>query len=917
MNKEQLRLDETSEQPWKKWGPYLSERQWGTVREDYSDSGDAWEYFSHDQARSRAYRWGEDGLAGFSDDKQQLCFALSLWNGRDSIIKERLFGLTNTEGNHGEDVKEYYFYLDSTPTHSYMKYLYKYPQDAYPYVDLVTTNRGRSRSEFEYELVDTGVFDQDRYFDVFVEYAKASAEDILIRITAHNRGPEPSVLHVLPTLWFRNTWSWSQASQEAPRPTLRQLASCQAMSVIQITHQSLGARYLYCAGAPELLFTDNETNEQRIFSRPNRTRYVKDGINDFVVHNQEDAINPEKTGTKAAAHHHMMIGAGEARVIRLRLTTTAPSALPQRSVDRDPFGARFERLIQDRIQDSDEFYDSITPPNLSEDERRVMRQALAGMLWTKQYYHFDLDTWLKEHGVHPLISGSRAGSRNKEWFHMLNDDIISMPDKWEYPWYAAWDLAFHTTALAAVDIDFARQQLDLMLHELYLHPSGQIPAYEWNFGDVNPPVHAWAAMFIYRSEKQRRNKGDVEFLKRAFHKLMMNFTWWVNRKDPAGRNVFEGGFLGLDNIGVFDRSSPLPTGGHLEQADGTAWMALFCQNMLEIALELARHDSSYEALAIKFVEHFFWIAAAMDRVGEQRDEMWDEEDGFFYDLLRLPDGRAARLKVRSLVGLLPLCAATVLPPMSGQQFPTLLKRAGDFLSRHPELTANISDPSKVGAGGRRLLAIFNEEKLRRVLTRMLDETEFLSPYGIRSISRFHREHPYVINVHEQEFRVDYMPAESTNAMFGGNSNWRGPIWFPINILLIRALLEYYSYYGDDFKIECPTGSGRLMTLFEVSRELSQRLTRIFLRDEQGRRPVYGGTAKFQTDPHWRDHILFYEYFHGDNGAGLGASHQTGWPGVVARLIQIFASLNAEDALEGIWSRRSLSKPEEETAAASG
>ena len=894
-NAEESRLLEAREQniPWRRWGPYLSERQWGTVREDYSDSGNAWDYFTHDQSRSRAYRWGEDGLGGICDEKQRLCFSIAMWNGRDPILKERLFGLTNSEGNHGEDVKEYYFYVDSTPTHSYMKYLYKYPQAAYPYSDLVLTNRRRTRHELEYELIDTGVFDQDRYFDVLVEYAKDTPEDVLIKISVINRGPEAADLHLLPTLWFRNTWSWSAG---APRPSLRRVDGGRGLSVIEASHPELGRRYLYCENAVPLLFTENETNLQRVFGTPNATPYVKDGINNYVVNGDSGAVNPAGAGTKVSAHYSVSVGAGETRTIRLRLTDLAPSSSKKK--DKQPFGSDFEEVFLARRQEADAFYESITPPGLGNDEASVMRQALAGMLWSKQYYYFDLDRWLEEHEAHPLLGVKRLDCRNRNWFHMANDHIISMPDKWEYPWYAAWDLAFHTLALNMVDPDFAKQQLYLMLDEVYLHPSGQIPAYEWNFGDVNPPVHAWATLFSYTVDKQLHGHDDIQFLKNAFRKLLLNFTWWVNRKDPGGRNLFEGGFLGLDNIGVFDRSAPLPTGGYLEQADGTAWMAFFSQNMLEIALALAAHDPDYEDMVLKFLAHFLVIAGSMDRIGVNQDELWDEEEGFFYDLLRLPDGTAMRLKVRSLVGLLPLCATSVIPPEAVERLPGLLTRARQMMRRYPELLANIADPEKPGVEGRRLLAVMNETKLRRVLTRMLDEERFLSPFGVRSLSRWHLEHPYVFSVHGEEYKVQYQPAESTTGMFGGNSNWRGPIWFPMNLLIIRALIQFYLYYGDSFTVECPTGSGRPMNLFEIARELSRRLIGIFERDKQGRRPVYGGTEKFQRDPHWRDYISFYEYFHGDNGAGLGASHQTGWTGTVARLIQAFGHLSAEDILTG-------------------
>jgi Glycosyl hydrolase family 63 C-terminal domain len=875
--------------PWKKWGPYLSERQWGTVREDYSESGDAWNYFSHDQARSRAYRWGEDGLAGISDDWQLLCFALALWNGKDPILKERLFGLTNSEGNHGEDVKEYYFYLDSTPTHSYMKYLYKYPQAAFPYEDLVTTNRQRTRHDPEYELIDTGVFDGDRYFDVFVEYAKASPEDLLVEITVHNRGPEPAPLHVLPTLWFRNVWSWGQSA--AVRPSLQLIDGAVAAS-----HSDLGRRLLRAGGSPEWLFTDNDTNTERIGGRPNERPYVKDGINNYLVHGRQQAVNPDRTGTKASAHYTLTVAARSSETLRLRLTPVSPPPEGTETGQADALGADFTATMAARRKDADEFYASVLPASLDADARAVARQALAGMLWSKQFYNYDVDTWLSERGADPFKRDKRRAPRNDRWHHMHNQDILSMPDKWEYPWYAAWDLAFHVLALTLVDEDFGKEQLDLMLHERYLHPSGQIPAYEWNFGDVNPPVHAWSTIFTYRLEASRRGRGDVDWLERSFHKLLTNFTWWVNRKDPSGDNVFDGGFLGLDNIGVFDRSSPLPTGGYLEQADGTAWMALFCQNMLEICAELALEKPAYVDMGVKFVEHFLWIASSMIRGGGEA-AMWDEEDGFFYDLLRLPNGAAERLKVRSMVGLLPLCAVTVFDGKLIQQYPELSGRFRSFLATRQELAAFIHDPSKRGQQGRLLASILDETRLRRVLARMLDEREFFSPYGIRSVSRFHAEHPYVIRVGGEQYGVWYLPAESDSGMFGGNSNWRGPIWMPVNGLIVRALLQYHMYYGDSFKVECPTGSGRLMNLYEVAEELSRRLTSIFLKDAQGRRPVYGGTRKFQEDPHWRDLLLFYEYFHGDNGAGLGASHQTGWTGIVARMMHLFATTSAGEVNE--------------------
>ncbi|MBP1777663.1 MAG: hypothetical protein H6Q86_3673, partial [candidate division NC10 bacterium] len=848
MDAERGRLEQAGKQgvPWKKWGPYLSERQWGTVREDYSEGGDAWNFFTHDQARSRAYRWGEDGIAGISDDKQRLCFSLALWNGKDPILKERLFGLTNSEGNHGEDVKEYYFYLDSTPTHSYMKYLYKYPQAAFPYLDLIETNRRRNRNDMEYELLDTGVFKDNRYFDVFVEYAKAGPEDILVKITAANRGPEPAALHLLPTLWFRNDWApWIAESNRAPeKPNLKQITAPAGASAVAAAHPLLGEFTLACEGGVPLLFTENATNHERLFGQKNESPYVKDSINDCVVQGNQGAVNPDKQGTKVAAHYQATVGAGQTTVIRLRLTSSSPERKAK------PFDSDFDGLFADRLREADEFYRSVTPPSVSADAANVMRQALAGMLWSKQFFFFDGANWLDEHHSNPLHTGYRY-ARNSDWFHMLNEDVISMPDKWEYPWYAAWDLAFHTLPLAIVDPDFAKDQMTLMLRGAYLHPNGQMPAYEWNFSDVNPPVHAFATLFLHRTDQALRGEADVDFLRSTFNKLLLNFTWWVNRKDRFGKNVFEGGFLGLDNIGVFDRSAPLPTGGHLEQADGTAWMALFSQNMLELAVELAVHDRTYEDMVFKFAEHFYYIAAAMNRPGQ--DGMWDDEDGFYYDILRLPDGSATRLKVRSLVGLLPLCATTVLEKAQRERVPRALAGIAERLRRIPALSATLHPTGEGhwGVAERGIMALVTPERLRKILARMLDETEFLGPHGIRSISKFHAQHPYVFHVHGQEYKVDYLPAESNTGMFGGNSNWRGPVWFPVNLLLVRALLNFYLYYGDNFKIECPTGSGKMMNLFEVSREIADRLITTFTRDAQGRRPVYGGMEKFQTDPHWR------------------------------------------------------------------
>jgi Mannosylglycerate hydrolase MGH1-like glycoside hydrolase domain len=878
--------------PWKKWGPYLTERQWGTVREDQSESGNAWDFFSHDQARSRAYQWGEDGLAGISDDQQRLCLAIALWNGNDPILKERLFGLTNSEGNHGEDVKEYYFYLDSTPTHSYMKYLYKYPQAAYPYSDLVQTNRHRSAKEPEYELINTGIFDQDQYFDVFVEYAKETPEDLLIQITIVNRGSQPATIHLLPTLWFRDTWS----SKGEKKPQIEHNKSQKPMTIMRASDAQLGIRYLYCQDSAPMLFTENETNSERIFSQPNAQPYVKDGINNAVVHGRSDLVNPANTGTKAAVHYQASLSGGETKVIRLRLTPVAPSTLKENYGAQDPFGSHFTEVLTARIREADEFYSAVIPQSLTADRAMVMRQALAGMLWTKQFYFYDLNRWLEQQGANPFADNPKT-TRNDHWHHMLNADIISMPDKWEYPWYAAWDLAFHTIALSHVDPDFGKSQLELILRERYLHPNGQIPAYEWNFSDVNPPVHAWATIFTYHLEKGRHGKGDLEWLRRMFEKLLLNFTWWLNRKDRNGRNVFEGGFLGLDNIGVFDRSSPLPTGGYLEQADGTAWMALFSQNMLQIAVELAKHNPSYQEMVLKFVTHFLWIASAMTHLGGAGEGMWDEQDGFFYDVLRVPDRPPARLKIRSMVGLLPLCAVTVFDADETDQLNTVQDRFRQFVADRPYLVENIHDLRIPGHAGRHILSVVDQRKLRRILSIMLDENEFLSPYGIRSLSRYHAQHPYVLNVKGQEFRVDYLPAESDTGMFGGNSNWRGPIWMPMNLLLIRALLHYFAYCGKSFVVECPTGSGNKMNLFEVAMEIGRRLTSIFTRDAQGRRPVFGDSAKFQQDPNWRDCLLFYEYFHGDNGAGVGASHQTGWTGCIAQILNVLATVNADQLLE--------------------
>ena len=877
MIEEQNRLIESEERRayWRRWGPYLSERQWGTVREDYSPHGTAWDYFPHDHARSRAYRWGEDGLCGISDNHQRLCFALAVWNGRDPILKERLFGLGNPEGNHGEDVKEYYFYLDSTPTHSYMKCLYKYPQAAFPYRRLVEENARRGRPQPEYELLDTGVFDGDRYFDITVEYAKGGVDDLLIRVTAVNRGPEAAELHLLPTLWFRNTWSWDVG---AARPQLQATASAPGQVVIAARHQTLGARWLHAEGAPELLFTENETNFPRLFGVPARSTYVKDGIGERVVAGKEDAVNPARVGTKAAAWYRASVPAGGQIALRLRLTEADPARAGA------PFGLDFEEIFSRRVRDADEFYDLVIPRTLSADGRLVMRQALAGMLWSRQFYHYDIKRWLAGDPTQPPPAPGRRRGRNREWTHLYNEDVVSMPDKWEYPWYAAWDLAFHMIPMALVDPEFAKVQLVLFLREWYMHPNGQIPAYEWAFGDVNPPVHAWAAWRVYKIDRRIRGVADREFLERVFHKLLLNFTWWVNRKDPDGRNVFQGGFLGLDNIGVFDRSAPLPTGGYLEQSDGTSWMGMYCLNMLAMALELAQDDRAYEDVASKFFEHFVYIAHATHHLGGDGMGLWDDEDGFFYDVLNLPDGSRCPMKVRSLVGLIPLFAVETFDTEQADRLPGFKRRAQWFIDNNPELREHIAFKDKPGGGRRVMLSIVTTEQLPKVLRLMLDEEEFLSPHGVRSLSRYHKDHPYVIPVGGQEYRVGYEPAESTTGVFGGNSNWRGPVWFPVNFLIVESLQKYHHFFGDDLKVACPTGSGRLMSLWSVAADISRRLSRLFLVGADGRRPVFGGTETFQRDPHWRGMPLFYEYFHGDNGAGLGASHQTGWTGVVAKLL---------------------------------
>ena len=874
---EERRLAESRDRHahWKRWGPYLSERAWGTVREDYSPSGNAWEYLPHDHARSRAYRWNEDGIAGICDRHQCICFALALWNERDPILKERLFGLTGNQGNHGEDVKEYYFYLDSTPTHSYMKYLYKYPQAEFPYAQLVDENRRRGKHDPEFELIDTGVFDQNRYFDVIVEYAKATPEDLLIRLSATNRGPEPANLHLLPTLWFRNTWSWTK---DAIKPILANSSDGRADTVIYIEHPAYRKRYLYCENKPPALFTENETNTRRLYHLPGPV-FCKDGINDFIVNGRMDAVDAAGKGTKAAADYRFRITPGATASVRLRLTDQDWAA------SQDPLGAEFDRIFLARKQEADAFYSPIIPEDLTEDARNVMRQSFAGLLWSKQFYHYVLREWLDGDPAAPAPPAERKGGRNKDWQHLYNADVVSMPDKWEYPWYAAWDLAFHCVPLALVDPEFAKEQLVLLTREWYMHPNGQLPAYEWALGDVNPPVHAWAAWRVYKIDKKYRGHGDRAFLVRIFHKLLLNFTWWVNRKDAEGMNVFQGGFLGLDNIGVFDRSAPLPTGGHLEQSDGTSWMAMYTLNLLAIAFELAIDDPAYEDVASKFWEHFLYIAYAMNHHGSDGESMWNQEDGFFYDVLYAPSGERFPIKVRSMVGLVPLFAVETLDSGLLGRMPSFKRRMDWFLDNRRDLTDDLASMRTAGDCQRRLLAIVDQEKLRRILGYLLDESEFLSPYGIRALSRYHERNPYVVKVDGVEHRVDYEPGESLTGMFGGNSNWRGPVWLPMNFLLIEALQRFHHYLGDDFKVECPTSSGRYLTLWDVAGELSRRLSGIFTRDSTGRRPVYTDVEKFQSDPAWRNLILFYEYFHGDTGAGLGASHQTGWTALVAKLIQ--------------------------------
>jgi hypothetical protein len=860
---------------WKAWGPYLSERQWGTVREDYSPHGNAWDYFPHDHARSRAYRWGEDGIGGWSDVEQRLCLSVALWNGRDPILKERLFGLTNGEGNHGEDVKELYYYLDAAPTHSYLKMLYKYPQAAFPYADLVAENRRRGIGAPEYELVDTGVLNEGRYFDVFIEYAQAEPGDVLLQVTAHNRGPEAATLHVLPQLWFRNTWSWRHGTA---RPQLALVADAQTAptSVVEARHDTLGRMYLHAAADAQLLFTDNDTNVMRLHGQENAGRYFKDAFDEYLVHGDLDAVNPAKAGTKAAAMHLLEVPPGESRTVRVRLSST----LRQR-----PF-SDFDDVLVARRRETDEFYAGLQRDVASDDAKLVQRQAFAGMIWSKQYFYYDVPEWLAGDPAQPSPPHGRKNGRNREWAHLNNADVISMPDKWEYPWYAAWDLAFHCIPLALLDAEFAKNQLLLLTREWYMHPNGQMPAYEWALGDVNPPVHAWATWRVFQIDRKRRgDAGDLEFLERVFHKLMLNFTWWVNRKDAEGRNVFQGGFLGLDNIGVFDRSSQLPTGGHIDQSDGTSWMAMYSLNLMRIALELAKHNRVYEDIATKFFEHFLSIAEAMNNIGEHGIGLWDDEDKFFYDVLHLPDDRMQQLKVRSMVGLIPLFAVEVLDPELLKQLPEFARRLEWYLNYRPDLAKLVSHWEVEGTGHRRLLSLLRGHRMKKLLTRMLDETEFLSEYGVRALSRQHEGQPYVFDLmNGQQVSVGYRPAESDTGLFGGNSNWRGPIWFPVNYLIIESLQKFHHYYGDDFRVECPTGSGVFLSIREVADELSRRLARIFLKDADGNRPVFQHQPLLQTDPHFRDYVLFYEYFHGDTGRGVGASHQTGWTGLIAKLL---------------------------------
>jgi hypothetical protein len=862
--KERLLESQSHRKHWERWGPYLAERSWANPREDYSANGDAWNYFPHDHARSRVYRWTEDGILGICDNHQRLCFAFAFWNGRDPILKERLFGLSGPQGNHGEDVKEYYYYLDSTPTHSYMKGLYKYPQREYPYEQLVEENGRRDRSMPEYELMDTGIFDEDRYFDVLVEYAKADFNDILIRVTATNRGPEAATLHLLPTVWFRNTWSWS--GQGNAGFSLHSTSP----NRIEITEPTLGTLKFDCEGSPDLLFTNNETNSERLFNQPNVHSHYKDAFHDCVIHGRKEAVRDDNQGTKACAWYQLALAPGENRALHFRLyedSSTPPD---------------FDTMFQQRIREADEFY-AFAPQHLSEDASRVQRQALAGLLWSKQFYNYVVEDWLKGDPDYPPPPPRRKEGRNSGWTHIYNDDVLSMPDKWEYPWYAAWDLAFHMIPLALVDPDYAKRQLSRFLREWYMAPNGQLPAYEWEFSDVNPPVHAWACWRVFKIDWKLQGKPDYHFLEAAYHKLLMNFTWWVNRKDSEGNNIFEGGFLGLDNIGVFDRSKPLPGGGHIEQADGTAWMAAYCLTMLRIALDLSPHDSAYEDIASKFFEHFLYIATAINQVGGMG--LWDDQDGFYYDCLRLEDGSQYPLRVRSVVGFMPVFAVATIDQQVVDARPGFKSRMKWFVEHRPDLCGNIASITKQGVEQRTLLSVVPKERLLRILSRVFDENEFLSPGGLRSLSRVHKDNPFVLTVDGESHTVDYEPAESRTNMFGGNSNWRGPVWFPVNFLMVEALQRFHHYFGDDLQVEFPTRSGRKMNLSDAAAELSRRLSRIFLQGPDGRRAVFGANEKFQTDPNFRDYIPFHEYFNGDTLAGLGASHQTGWTALVAKLLQ--------------------------------
>src|SRR5215469_3557114 len=880
MTAEQQRLEEAArrEVHWKRWGPYLSERQWGTVREDYSGDGDAWGYFPHDHARSRAYRWGEDGIAGICDRHQHLCFALALWNEKDRILKERLFGLTNSEGNHGEDVKECYFYLDATPTSSYLKYLYKYPQSAFPYDELRAENARRSRLDPQYEVIDTGVFREGRYFDVFVEYAKATCEDILIRVTAWNRGPHPAPLHLLPTIWFRNRWDWGDPYE---MPRLQRIQAPDGLLLVELSDYHYGQRWLAIEGAPELLFTENETNNERLYNQKSKTPYVKDAFHRYIVNADRTAVNPAMTGTKAAAHFVTEVAAGKNWTIHLRFMDRDPNRSGE---DADQlFGSPFYKIFSDREREADEFYARRVFRGASADAKAVQRQAFAGLLWNKQSYHYDVRRWLQGDKTQPTPDPRRRSGRNRDWIHLYNSDVISMPDKWEYPWYAAWDLAFHCVAMALIDPDFAKEQLILFLREWYMHPNGHLPAYEWNFSDVNPPVHAWAVWRVYKIAGRVTGKSDRKFLERVFHKLLLNFTWWVNRKDPEGKNVFQGGFLGLDNIGIFDRSRPLRPGQSIEQSDGTSWMAMYCLDMLAIAVELAHEDRAYEDVASKFFEHFVYISQAMNNMGGEEIGLWDERDGFYYDVLHT-DGQHIPMKVRSMVGLVPLFAVATFEHEDLEDLRQFKRRAQWFLDHHMGVADHLDMSQRSESGPRALLTIANRQKLQRIYRYVFDEKEFLSPYGIRSLSKFHKDHVYQLALDDQKHSIDYEPAESTVNLFGGNSNWRGPVWFPLNFLMIESMQRVHYYYGNEFKVECPVGSGRQCTLWQAAGEVSRRLSHIFLRCN-GRRPVCGDNELMQNDPFWRDLVLFYEYFHAETGAGLGASHQTGWTALVAKLLE--------------------------------